>query len=91
MNLGISIIEESNSNLIISGIIPRRNDFDNKITKINNILKGKCNERNVGFLSHNNIKSKYHRNGSGLHLNYDGTSILTENFIHIMDKLDSEY
>ena len=90
LHLGNTIINESDSNLIISGIIPRKSDSDGKIKKINKLLEKKCNERNIGFVSHDNIVPKYHYTYSGLHLNDAGDSILAENFIYLLDSLNSE-
>ena len=87
--LGMTIVNESNSNLVISSIIHRKNEFRSKIKEINGLLKDKCNQRNIGFLSHDNINPINHSNRGGLHLNKTGNSLLFENFINIIDSLDS--
>ena len=54
------------SNVVISGICPRRDRF-------NQLLAGKCGENNFDCIPHNNIDTRLHLNRDGLHINRKGT------------------
>ena len=91
LNLATSIAREAGSNIMISGIVPRKNYLNRKVTDVNKILQYECNARNIGFLTHNNIRPKYHCNRSGLHLNEDSKVILSENFTSLIYSVNSEF
>ena len=42
------------------------------------------------FLKHGNINAKIHCNISDLHLNSKGVSLFNENFVNLLNPLDSE-
>ena len=82
-------MKESKCNLVISGIVKRKKILQKEINEVNGILKDKCNERNIGFISHGNINVIYHCNKRGSHLKKDLSSILSDNFVDDIDSLDS--
>ena len=55
INLTKSVSEESGSNVIISGLVPRK------------VLRDYCGNCVLTFLKHGNINAKTHCNVSGLH------------------------
>ena len=46
---------------------------------VNDVLKLKCSEYNIGFMDNNNFKANVHLNSSGIHLNFKGNAILAKN------------
>ena len=84
INLAKSIKNESND-IMISGIIPRLDRLDTKGSKVNNILKTLCIEKNIHFISHSNISSAHHLNAGGLHLNINGTYKVAHNLINAIN------
>ena len=64
----------------VSALTPRNDRFKDRVSEINNILDLMCKKRNIGFIWHDNLDPRRHLNKSKLHLNKEGTSILTENF-----------
>ena len=66
----------------ISAIIPRDDNFNVKANEVNKCLHDHCQSRNIGFISHDNLDSKKHLNGSKLHPNKKGTSIISKNLLH---------
>ena len=82
--LGKAAIEQvPGLQLSISEIITRsdREDYDQKVQKVNRLVELTCHRESWGFIKHSNIK-KSHLNQSGLHLNRRGTAVLAENFKH---------
>ena len=53
--------------------------------KSTEILKKKCNDKNLSFIDHGNINPRL-LNKSGFHLNKYGTAQLLKNFYHHMKK-----
>ena len=49
--------------------------------QVNNVLKSECKKYNFLFIDNEYISAKKHLNGSGLHLNYNGTLMLVNNFL----------
>ena len=82
-------MKESKCNLVISGIVKRKKILQKEINEVNGILKDNCNKRNIGFIAHDNINPIYHCNKRGLHLKKNGSSILSDNFVDVIDSLDS--
>ena len=78
MNLAMEISKKSH--VCISALTPRNDRFKDRVSEINNILEFMCKQRNIGFIWHDNIDPRKHLNRSKLHLNKEGTCILTENF-----------
>ena len=82
-DMAIDIKNEKND-VMVSAIIPRRDFLNEKGMEINSCLKNLCSNHNIHFIDHTNVKSKYHLNGSGLHLNIDGTYIVGSNFVNAL-------
>lgn len=72
---------ETVNNVVISELIQRGDGFNNKALNVNNCLRGICKANNIPLITHNNILSHKHLNGSNLHLNFKGSNILMSNFI----------
>ena len=48
------------------------------------VMERECERLRLGFIDNSNIDPESHLNGSGLHLNMEGTIILANNFIRAM-------
>ena len=73
----------------MSGIVPRFDNLNNKVTEVNNRLVLMCAERNIPFISHReSIDSSKHLNESKLHLNFNGVKVFVENFSAFLTKFD---
>ena len=55
--------------------------LNEKRIQVNNLLKVNSSSHNISYLDNDNIKPNFHLNGSGVHLNYKGTSTLANNFL----------
>ena len=84
IKLGLELKTEENE-VIISSIVGRKDNFNEKGRKVNNLLKSKCTENDLGYIENTNIKVHKHLNGSGLHLNYYGTVALANNFLDVIN------
>ena len=89
-NLSKSFCEESGSNVIISGLVPRKGCLNAKVRNVNNRLRDYCRNCILTFFKHDNINSKTHCNISGLHLNSNGVSLCNEKFVSLLNTLDLE-
>ena len=87
LNLAMTCEMDKNS-VFISGILPGSDNFNEKASKVEIILRHKCNVRNIYFIDNKYISPTFHCNRSGLHLNYNGTKKLQENFLYELAKLD---
>ena len=86
--LAMSLKDNDNS-IIVSGIVPRNYNPNNKATKVNNRWLMMCKERKIPFIAHSeNIDSRNHLNESRLHLNHNGIKVFAENFSVILKKLN---
>ena len=56
------------NNILISGIVPRRDKLKGKATQVNKFLKNECSKRNICFINSSNINPRYHCDQSGIHL-----------------------
>ena len=74
--------------VILSSIVPRYDNLNEKATRVNKCLQKECEARNICFIDHRNISPTYNCNRSGLHLNYSGTKKLTENILFCLCKSD---
>ena len=81
VNLALSSKTPINS-VIVSGIVARKDDLNEKAQLVNNYLRDACQTRNIGFIDNSNIMADSHLNRSKLHLNAKGTNILAKNFLH---------
>ena len=79
--------QQENNTVLLSSIVSRNNHLDKKGKEVNTILKKRCNEINLAYISHNNIRTRYHRNYGGLHLNDKGATLFTENILSALNKV----
>ena len=55
---------------MVSGTVPRNNNFNDYDIKVNKILREACRKRDIGFVDNKNIRSRrYNCNLSRLQLN----------------------
>ena len=80
INLAKSI-RSAKINVCISGLVARADDLESKRMKTNLILCDMCSEEKIAFVDHPNILAGKHFNGSKLHLNPKGDSILATNIL----------
>ena len=81
---------KDNENLVIvSGIVPRNDNLNNKATEVNNRLLLMSKERKIPFIAHSeNNDSNKHLNESKLHLNHNSVKVFAENFSMFLKKLN---
>ena len=58
INLSKSVREESGSNVIISGLVPRKEYLNAKVRNVNNMPRDYCRSRTLTFLKYYNINDK---------------------------------
>ena len=63
------VVKTEKNNVVISGICPRRDRFNQKANEVNQLLAGKCGENSFDYIPHNNINTSLRLNRDGLHLN----------------------
>ena len=85
INLAIHCNQENEIPIIISSLTCREDRHKERIKKVNEDLKAKCQERNIGFMDNDNI-NRYHLNSSKLHLNRKGSALLAKNLRKIISK-----
>ena len=74
-------LKENDSLFIVSGIVQRNDNLNNKAAEVNNCLLLMCKERKIPFIAHSeNIDSSKHLNESKLHFNHNGINVFAENF-----------
>ena len=83
IDLGLDLKTEENE-VVISGITYRDDKWNDKGQEVNDILSLKCTNAKLGFIDNSNI-TKQHLNGSGLHLNFQGTLALANNFLRTIN------
>ena len=82
-------LKDNGNSVIVSGIIPRNENANNKAIEVNNRLLLMCKERKTPFISHSeNIDSSKHLNESKLHLNHNVLKVFAENFSVYLKKLN---
>ena len=69
---------------MVSGIVQRGDDLNEKSKSVNKILQQICQSINMGFIPHDNINPARHLNRSNLHLNFNGTGIMSKNFVNVL-------
>ena len=67
--------------VIVSGLIMRGDNLEDRRRKANCILRDMCQEEHITVLEHEHIDAHEHLNNSRLHLNRYGDSILANNFL----------
>ena len=71
MELAVSLSTKENT-VFVSGIVPRGENWKNKVSEINKHLLSACSSRNMPFIDNSSISTEYHLNRSRLHLNRRG-------------------
>ena len=80
----IDIAKNSTTNeneILVSSIVPQRDNLNGKGRQVNNILQKLCAENSFVYVNHDNIKPRHHCNYGGVYLNTVGSKIVAENFI----------
>ena len=74
----------------ISGIIPRNDQWNNKVTEVNDNLADICENDNISFIDHSrSIGPRKNLNTSKLHLNKKGSNKLRDNFVRYLKGFSS--
>ena len=73
-------IKTNSNEVMVSSITARKDKLNVKGKQVNIHLKSLCSQNCIGYIDNNGITDK-HLNGSGIHLNYNGTALLASNFI----------
>ena len=82
-------VKESKLDVSISSIIPRNDNWNNKVMESNSYLKDLCESSNISFISNTTISPKKHLNNSRLHSNPKCSNKLRDNFIRYLRGLTS--
>ena len=80
IDLAINTKNEKNE-IMISGIVPRRDNLNDKAKEVNIHLQNLCINYNFHFIDNGNVNKDTDLNMSGLHLNYKGTYVLGGNCV----------
>ena len=75
------ICKTANNEVVVSSLIARQDNLNDKVGEVNRILATKCRDNYFIFCDNSNISEQYHLNASKLHLNRQGTAMLAVNFI----------
>ena len=78
-------LKTDHNEIVISEIIARRDQLNEKAVSVNNVLRMKTTELGIGYISHENINTDMHLNPKGLHLNHKGSILLSRNFINLVN------
>ena len=79
--------QQENNTVLVSSIVPRNDHLDKKGKEVNIVLKKRCNELNLAYISPGNIRTRYHCNYDCLHLNDEGATLFTENILLALNKV----
>ena len=80
--------QQENNTVLVPSIAPRKDHLDKKGKEVNIIFfKKRCNEMNLAFISHGNIRRRYHCNYDGLHINDKGATLFTEHTLSALNKV----
>ena len=90
VELAKSISKDCNSNVTVSGIVPRYGKLNEKVRSVNRLLRIYCRNMDMRFVGHENINPSKHQNRFGVYLNHLDTPTLTVNFLNVLNSLDSE-
>ena len=80
VEMAIDMKTEQNE-IMISGIVTRRDNLNEKAIEVNRFLQSSCSTYNFYFIDNGNIYWETHLNLSGLHLNHNATYVLGSNFV----------
>ena len=78
-------LKPDHNEIVISEIIARRDQLNEKAVRVNYFLRMKITELGIGYISHENINTEMHLNPKGLHLNHRGSILLSRNFINLVN------
>ena len=78
MELAASLSTKENI-MFVSGIVPRGDNWNKKVSEINKHLQSAWRSRNMPSIGNSNISIEHHLNQSRHHLNPEGTRILAKN------------
>ena len=76
----VSTLKSDSYSAAISSITASDDKHRNKVAQVNQYLKWLCQENNSELINHENTITERDLNGSKLHLNKRGTTILSNNF-----------
>ena len=89
ISMGHELKEQGVKNIALSAMTPRsRMKWEMK--NLNHLLKMQCRVQGFHFIDNSNISYYNHICADGVHLNYEGVSILTENFSDYLKNVDLE-
>ena len=89
VDLAKSVMTQDRS-VAISGIIPRNDQWNNKVKEVNDSLAGMCENDNISFIDHSRpIDPRKNLNDSKLHLNIKGSIKLRDNFVRYLKGFSS--
>ena len=78
-------LKKEENDVIISSILPRIDKLNEKGSQVNDLLKIKCSNCVLHYLDHTQTITTKHLNKSGLHLNYRGTVVLSNNLLNTIN------
>ena len=77
----LASIKSTKNEVVVSGIIPRKDPFRDKAKETNESLLAICVSRNIPFINHGNIDTRTHINHRGFHLTTRGSKIVENNTV----------
>ena len=78
-------VKSDTRSVSISSILPRNDNFNNKVIEVNKEVKKMCNKEKLKLIKHDNINPKAHINKSKVHLNRNGYLKLGKNFANFIN------
>ena len=75
-------MKKENNDVIISGLVPRNDKLKVKCLQVNDYLKIKSAQVEIGFMDNSNLNKYSYFNPKGIHLNFKGSEALSRNFIN---------
>ena len=82
----VESLKSTHSNVAVSAIVPRADNFKEKAAEANKCLVSKCREKDIPLISHDNIIPKRHLNKSKLHFNNYGNGVIVRNLKEFLNK-----
>ena len=77
----VTFLKSDTCDVSVSSITVRKDQQREKVAGVNIVLKELCKEKNLYYINHEKKITVKHLNGSKLHLNKKGTSILSNTFV----------
>ena len=74
-------LKSDTCDVLVSSITVRNDQHRKKVAEVNIVLKELCKEKHLYYINHEKKVTVKHLNGSRLHLNKKGTSILSNTFV----------